>query len=980
METAHRPAHLMGLTDRMWTPMTPSVVLVLRAYYLALLASLEFLSMCVSAEFIHGLFFKPAEVRRKLLLLLEDMDCTKPLHLNMYLVLLKKLPAEDTSLAAEEFDSLLRPLPDLCSLYRQDQEICAAVLLGLLPSIRSLGRTQDQHNDMRHVQGALLQVVSGFCILGRTGKCTAIVKVALIHCLLALLEADPCCKWAVLTLREEELPVSVILPSHLSDSHRHVRMLAAMTVERLFLQITPDSLEKRKMLPLKCQQTAFENVYLKAQEGMSIQKSSSPEDPCDETFNRKATLLKNVSVVLCCSPVWRSRTWAFVLRDIIYTLIHHINSRSAQLDEVSSRSFSLCCDLLTSVCRTAVQFCDDTVESHLQVIVGTLTAQVTNQLAISQQSQDKLKSAIQQLEPFSDRPEGCAAYTVVQHSEIPSQTGKGTPFTHRPSHEIAHFLSVTRLEGLKDLRRQLNNKSQIRQLLRECLEATGSCLGELGPVDFSTIALLHGKDQLNARAAGADFWEIHKDNRDPVLAYLNPFRSTKKKVVGDQTFQDLKYHVLVVGVSEEVSLVARERLERHDLWMPEAGSYKAWLKTLHGSVEGSGVKTDFCQRVLPLIIHDILLGDSDGSWRKLLSTHIQDFFTSCSSRAWASSRSTTPLPSDCGGTVCHSNFWLELNYLEVAREAQSCSAHFTALLYSEIYVDKIKTNMEENRRTQARTSHRITFDESSQNFTISSLTEESVKDTGISLQVQIRTYEHEAVWAKALTSYDLHSNLPDVTRQVGILEGLQNFGLSSILATYAGSGEGSEVEELCRGSLEAVSSLYPALRNLQGISELESVRQLFSKPLTDVGLAEVCSHWQQHSQLLVDSDFGLVEPILALRSYQESGPYIPNKGFHEGKGTRGRPPPLNPSAEELPQFVQKLGPAPPPGSAASIPDCKVRLCGSSFLLHAYSSTSGSWRTVCSDGLADHHGKAACQHLGYSSKTCPSVKGVTLKCI
>ena len=28
----------------------------------------------------------------------------------------------------------------------------------------------------------------------------------------------------------------------------------------------------------------------------------------------------------------------------------------------------------------------------------------------------------------------------------------------------------------------------------------------------------------------------------------------------------------------------------------------------------------------------------------------------------------------------------------------------------------------------------------------------------------------------------------------------------------------------------------------------------------------MCSHWQQHSQLLVDSDFTLVEPILALRS------------------------------------------------------------------------------------------------------------------
>uniref|UniRef100_A0A674EVG6 non-specific serine/threonine protein kinase n=1 Tax=Salmo trutta TaxID=8032 RepID=A0A674EVG6_SALTR len=1281
---------------------------------LAILAGLEFLSLCVSAEFIHGLSFKPVEIRRKLLLLLEQIDCTKPLHLNMYLVLLKKLPAEDTSLAAEDFDSLLRPLADLCSLYRQDQEICAAVLLGLLPSIRSLGRTQDQQNDMRHVQGALLQVVSGFWSAPKTGKCTAIVKVALIHCLLALLEADPCCKWAVLTLREEELPVSVILPSHLSDSHHHVRMLAAMTVE---------SLEKRKMLPLKCQQTAFENVYLKAQEGMRVQVSLSPEDLSDETFNRKATLLKSVSVVLCCSPVcekqslfalfqsykennieeplikkvlgsvsralgyrsvegfvsshldylvaewlgqhgytlesfpytllnhatlkdfysssyqvliphlvflddfkqvksisthlgkdWKkllancfpkimvnilpyfavsgqdaqvaqqrekahrvydllkdsnclgkpvrkrcleslclqlngnvyytsllttpqppllslvailSKTpisiqrillavcqkaaeminayerhrillmyhlfvslllkevkdglggaWAFVLRDIIYTLIHHINSRPAQLDEVSGRSFSLCCDLLTSVCRTAVQFCDDAVESHLQVIVGTLTAQVTNQLAISQQvlsllkflvveSQDKLKSAIQKLEPFPDRPE-FRELRAVQHT-LKYSTGK---FTLRQ--EIAHFLSVascdslplTRLEGLKDLRRQLhNNKSQIRPLLRECLvdpaesvlvllvlnllqlcklaanhpggrdilEAAGSCLGELGPVDFSTITLLHGKDQLSARAvslfpqvepqwlyiilncinnalthhcievrqaavqslkgilatqAGADFWEIHKDNRDPMLAYLNPFRSTKKKV------------------GEEVSLVARERLESQDLWVPEAGGHKVWLKTLCMVLLDSGgvrsealllsrpmclVKTDFCQRVLPLIIHDILLGDSDGSWRKLLSTHIQDFFTS---RARASSRSTTPLPSDSEsdisnqgpldkaslrtmlsvinylrqqqrplesdsnlcGTVCHSNFWLELNYLEVARAAQSCSAHFTALLYSEIYVDKIKTNMEENRRA----SRRITFDESSQNFTISSLTEESVKDTGISLQdllievyrsigepdslygcgggkmtsalTRIRTYEHEAMWGKALTSYDLHSNLPDGTRQVGIVEGLQNIGLSSILATYLQGLEsegvewgaelrelrfqaawrnmqwdcdlserneklnpgfnesvfcslqalrdkefstfdqtlkyarGNEVEELCRGSLEAVSSLYPALRNLQRISELESIRQLFSKPLTEVGLAEVCSHWQQHSQLLVDSDFTLVEPILALRS------------------------------------------------------------------------------------------------------------------
>lgn len=31
-------------------------------------------------------------------------------------------------------------------------------------------------------------------------------------------------------------------------------------------------------------------------------------------------------------------------------------------------------------------------------------------------------------------------------------------------------------------------------------------------------------------------------------------------------------------------------------------------------------------------------------------------------------------------------------------------------------------------------------------------------------------------------------------------------------------------------------------------------------------LRAVCSQWTQHSQLLVDSDFALVEPIMAVRS------------------------------------------------------------------------------------------------------------------
>uniref|UniRef100_A0AAQ5YQZ4 non-specific serine/threonine protein kinase n=1 Tax=Amphiprion ocellaris TaxID=80972 RepID=A0AAQ5YQZ4_AMPOC len=1312
---------------------------------LALLAVLEFLCECGSVQPFHGLLFKPQEVRRRLLLLVEQIDFSKALHLNLYLILLKKLPAED-SLSPEEFDSLLRPLADLCSLYRQDQDVCAAVLLSLLPSIKSLGKTHHMPEEMRHVQGSLLQVVSGFCYLSQTGKCVAAVRAALVHCLVALLEADPRCNWATLSVRgqerEEDSPVSTILPSHLADAHHQVRMLVAMSVERYF---RPDHPEKRKMLPLKHQQAAFENIYLKAQEGM---KSSSSEDQQDETFNRKATLLKSLSVVLCCSPVcekqslfalfqsykennieeqlikkvnkivssalgyrsvktfvsshlyylvaewlsqrqsddrytlgsfpyslldndtvkdfynssyqvliphlvflddfeqvksigrclekdWRelladcfprimvnilpsfalpgqesrvaeqrekahrvydllkdasclgkqqidnlihsnladivvellmtlyegsgaerdrgdltrfigeldpvpnppyfssyvikatldylskchsanhkslvailSKTpisiqrillavcekaaettnsyerhrillmyhlfvslllrevkdglggaWAFVLRDIIYTLIHHLNSRSC--DEVSNRSLSLCCDLLTSVCQAALQFCDDALDCHLQVIIGTLTAQVTSRPSISQQvlsllhflvieNQQKLKGAISRLEPFPDIPE-FRELRSVQHK---LKYNSGT-FTLRQ--EIDHFLSVTscdslpltRLEGLKDLTRQLHdNKGQIRELLKECqgdptdsvlvklvlsllrlcklaanhpggadiLEVAGSCLGELGPVDFSTIALLHGRDPLYEKAvslftstesqclyiilncmndaltievrraaaqcvknilatqSGVDFWDQHKDNRDPMLAYLNPFRTAKSKV----------------GVGCE-STEAKGKLEGQEFWIPQMGGHKAWLKALCTALLDSGgvrsealllsrplclVRVDCCQRLLPLIIHSILLDDSDGSWRKFLSSHIQDFFTFCSRSAQASSRSATPLNSDSEsdtaspglydktslrtmlavidylrhhnscGTVCDSNFWLELNYLEVAKAAQSCSAHFTALLYTEIYVDNIKTNMEESR----------SFEDNSQNFTISSLTEKSMEDTSISLQellievyrsigepdslygcggetmtsplTRIRTYEHEAMWGKALSSYDLHSTLPEVIRQVGIVEGLQNFGLSSILTTYMRGLEaegvewgaelrdlrfqaawrntqwdceseksnpgfhesvfcglqalrdkefsifdetlklarGAEVEELCRGSLEAVSSLYPALRNLQSIRELQSVKQLFSRPFSDVALREVCSQWRQHSQLLTDSDFALVEPILAVRS------------------------------------------------------------------------------------------------------------------
>ncbi|CAF87675.1 unnamed protein product, partial [Tetraodon nigroviridis] len=265
--------------------------------------------------------------------------------------------------------------------------------------------------------------------------------------------------------------------------------------------------------------------------------------------------------------------WAFVLRDVVYTLVHHINSSPLRPDEVSDRSVALCCDLLTSVCRAALRFCDGALDCHLQVIVGTLMAQVTSRPPpISQQmlgllqfliieNQQKLKEVISKLEPFPNLPEFAELRSVQKKLQPGTSTLSQvrlhpqarsscllTPMAGNAfktacfSQEVMRFLSVTscdsvlltRLEGLKQLSRQLrDNRAQIRELLRQChaehadslpvklvlsllqlcklavhqpggadiLEAVGSCLGELGPVDLSTIALLHGRDPLYKRSA-----------------------------------------------------------------------------------------------------------------------------------------------------------------------------------------------------------------------------------------------------------------------------------------------------------------------------------------------------------------------------------------------------------------------------------------------------------------------------------------------
>ncbi|XP_062830674.1 serine-protein kinase ATM isoform X1 [Anolis carolinensis] len=1222
---------------------------------LLLLDILKFLCIAVTATSGQIVCFRVSEIRRKLLMLIEGntFDYTKPLHLHMYLILLKELPSEENPLLEDQIVSLLSPLTDVCSFYRRDQEVCSAILHNLLPMVTALGIATTNTEDLSRAQGSFLTVIGAFWHLASERKYTAPVRIALVNCMKALLQVDPYSKWTMLNVKHQNLTVHDAFSNFLADSNFQVCMVAAKSVTSLFQdEKQRDSiglLKPLKPLPLKIQQRAFDNLYIKVQDGTKKLATGTvcQENLPDEERNRKLVLLTLLTMILRCSPVCEKKAlfaifqcvkenglepqlvrkvlerisgtsgyknaedfmnthldylvqewlncgyslslfpyallnysdleefyrscykmlipqlvirnqfeevkciadkikregkqllahcfpkilvnilpyfayqnheddefaekrqraskvyetlksecclgrqlienlfhsnlpeivveilmtlhepvdikageecdlkrfagdldpspnppyfpsyvikttldyisnccktkskelvavlsknpesfqkilfdicrqasetnniykkhrilmvyhffvnlllkeikdglggaWAFVLRDVIYTMIHHINKRSIPLRGIFLRNFLLCLDLLNHICHITVKYCRDALGTHLHVIVGTLVPIVEEQpeaqeeilsllryLVIDNKDNENLYQAMKHLDPFPDHP----AFKELRAVQQQIKYSKGEfslleEINHFLSINISDSLSLTRREGLSDLRKRLEkHKEQMKSLMKEfqenpkdcvivklvvcllqlsktainssdtILEAVGSCLGEIGPISFSTTALQHNKNMsclsaadlfedrelqwvfimltlinnalidqcIEVRSAAAsclknilatktghEFWEIYKAEDDPMLVYLHPFRTSKKKVL---------------EVSHKTQGTLSEDLDSANLWIPQSENHAVWIKTLTCALlDSEGVKsetllllkplcevqTDFCQTVLPYLIHDILLHDSNESGQTLLSTHIQTFFSTCCKYAFPSSRTSTPACSDPdseplangsldkisrrtmlaivdylrrqkknpSSTVFDDSFWLDLNYLQVAMAAQSCAAHFTALLYAEIYADKINQDKQQE-RSASKPARCLAFEEESQNETLTCLSNKSKEDTGISLQdllmeiyrsigepdsiygcgggrmlqplARIRTYEHEAVWGKALVTYDIETGLPPSTRQAGIMEALQNFGLYDTLSIYL-KGLEQENEE---STMELQELRYQAAwRNMQ---------------------------------------------------------------------------------------------------------------------------------------------------------------------
>jgi len=299
------------------------------------------------------------------------------------------------------------------------------------------------------------------------------------------------------------------------------------------------------------------------------------------------------------------------------------------------------------------------------------------------------------------------------------------------------------------------------------------------------------------------------------------------------------------------------QLEAADLWIPgfdgQEYNHEQWLTRLACTLIESGfvqdeillilspmckTKVEFTEHVFPYLIHNMLECGNDAI-RTALSGQFRNFFSHCNGSSVTPSRASSPLPtvvsssSSSGvkkesvrtmlavvtylrtqnvpkkgrgqGTLWDNNFWLDLDYLDVASAAQRCSAYFTALLYTEIWTDIQKSNPD--------SPVSISLPSNSQNLEMEIATSQS-SDESLSTSYQtlvleaygsigepdsvygagagrladidsrVRTYMHEQAWDKALGACDLRMQNISGSSQTGLLQAMKNFGLDHVMRMY----------------------------------------------------------------------------------------------------------------------------------------------------------------------------------------------------
>ncbi|XP_066152379.1 serine-protein kinase ATM isoform X2 [Euwallacea fornicatus] len=266
------------------------------------------------------------------------------------------------------------------------------------------------------------------------------------------------------------------------------------------------------------------------------------------------------------------------------------------------------------------------------------------------------------------------------------------------------------------------------------------CLGELGPANLTTIVLEPEKKVLDIKCTPLELFTGHVvslltqyivdsdinvvKTASETLYEVLKYKEGKNVVVSDIDFGygPINKHFIIPYISTFHKGTSQLRVDiqvlsdmavtsriwcptspvKNDEWITSlvlsllnVFEYGAYLRDLASLCK---VKAKFCEHILPLLVY-LMLSLNNVSVTKILSNQINSFFT----QHWnltVSSSTSNLVPVNKKSVKCmldvvnfirqqpaiyKKSHNLELNYLPIGKAAAFCSAHFSALLYTELW-------------------------------------------------------------------------------------------------------------------------------------------------------------------------------------------------------------------------------------------------------------------------------------------------------
>eukprot|EP00794_Sanderia_malayensis_P017373 gene17373-19112_t len=373
-------------------------------------------------------------------------------------------------------------------------------------------------------------------------------------------------------------------------------------------------------------------------------------------------------------------------------------------------------------------------------------------------------------------------------------------------------------------------------------------------IEISAVASNALKDALHT-ATGIQhtnlFDIIHEDDKPKFFLYSQPFKAgkTKKGSQPSQGFLRLQkptpneFHCLV---------------DSANLWTPGWMRFESWIKQLTSTIISSGAIQDeiflsttrvceshvnFAKMMLPLLVHNIISNCSEefkqilsASFNRFLSSYLtqrsraDDNTLNCNEKNNYSDRKRAAraiidvvtylrkqdLPSNARSshvTKWDNNFWLDVNYFELAQVAFDCSSYFTAVMFTEVWCDiqrdKVAPDCQDS-LASSQESQLEAVDVQSAASCQRLLFEAYLKigepdgiygvDTGCSknIPMRIKEYEFEKEFEKALLLQNLHLSSEDYSSQLQFAKNTEKSGLHQFMLQAAQNATkgSSEFEEL----------------------------------------------------------------------------------------------------------------------------------------------------------------------------------------